>query len=203
MSDRVTKELAAGRKSDVDAAVSRATSALADAAGRAGLVDVAYGWLESPLGRLLVAKTERGLARISYVGEHVDLVLADLAQRISPRVLEAPARLDDVRRQLDEYFDGRRRGFDVPIDWRLTAGFGRRVLRATARIPFGAVSSYQKVAAAAGSPSGSRAAGNALGANPVPIVVPCHRVLRTGGAMGGYTGGLDKKEWLLTLEGYL
>lgn len=201
--DRVTEELAASRKADVGAAVSRATRTLTNTAARAGLVDVAYGWVESPLGRLLIAKTDRGLARVSYVGEHEDLVLADLARRISPRVLEAPGRLDDVRRELDEYFDGRRRGFDLPIDWRLTAGFGRRVLKATARIPFGAVSSYQKVAAAAGSPAGSRAAGNALGANPIPIVVPCHRVLRTGGAMGGYTGGLDKKEWLLRLEGCL
>jgi methylated-DNA-[protein]-cysteine S-methyltransferase len=203
MSDRLTKELAASRKADVDAAVTRAARSFATAAGEQGLIDVAYGWFDSPLGRLLLARTDKGLARVSYVGEHEDWVLSDLAKRISPRVLEAPQHLDEVRRELDEYFDGRRRDFDVPIDWRLTGGFGRRVLKATARIPFGKVSSYQRVAAAAGSPAGSRAAGNALGANPIPIVVPCHRVLRTGGAMGGYTGGLDKKEWLLKLEGYL
>ena len=200
MTDRVTKELTG--KTDVGAAVSRARETFTRAANDEGLVDVAFGWHESPLGRLLLARTDRGLARVSYVGEDPGLVLDDLARRISPRVLEAPGRLEEVRRELDEYFDGRRRDFDVPIDWRLTAGFGRRVLKATARIPFGEVSSYQRVAAAAGSPAGSRAAGNALGANPIPIVVPCHRVLRTGGAMGGYTGGLDKKEWLLTLEGY-
>jgi methylated-DNA-[protein]-cysteine S-methyltransferase len=203
MSDRVTDALTKSRKTDVGGAVSRAASAFADAASREGLLDVAYGWFDSPLGRLLLARTTKGLARVSYVGESEDLVLSDLARRISPRVLEAPQHLDDVKRELDEYFDGRRRGFDVPIDWRLTAGFGQRVLKATARIPFGKVSSYGQVAAAAGSPRGSRAAGNALGANPLPIVVPCHRVLRTGGALGGYTGGLGKKEWLLKLEGYL
>ena len=203
MTDRLTKSLAALGKQNVKHAVGNAARSLTDAAGREGLIDVAYSWVDSPLGRLLVARTDKGLARISYVGEHEDLILEDLAARISPRVLEAPARVDDVRRELDEYFDGRRRGFDVPLDWSLTSGFGRRVLKATARIPFGKASSYQRVAAAAGSPGGSRAAGNALGANPIPIVVPCHRVLRTGGALGGYTGGLDKKTWLLTLEGYL
>jgi methylated-DNA-[protein]-cysteine S-methyltransferase len=122
---------------------------------------------------------------------------------VSPRVLEAPARLDGVRRQLDDYFEGRRREFDLPIDWALTAGFTRKVLQATARIPFGAVSSYREVATEAGSPRAVRAAGNALGHNPIPIVVPCHRVLRTGGNLGGYTGGLEKKETLLRLEGVL
>ena len=202
MTDRLTKGLTAWRGQNVDDAVGNATRSLTDAANHEGLIDVAYSWVDSPLGRLLVARTDKGLARISYVGEDEDLILADLATRISPRVLEAPSHLDDVRRELDEYFDGRRQGFDVPLDWSLTAGFGRRVLKATARIPFGKTSSYQRVAAAAGSPRGSRAAGNALGANPIPIVVPCHRVLRTGGALGGYTGGLDKKTWLLELEGY-
>jgi methylated-DNA-[protein]-cysteine S-methyltransferase len=108
-----------------------------------------------------------------------------------------------VRRQLDEYFAGARRGFDVPIDWRLVRGFAADVLRATARIPFGAVASYRAVATEAGSPSAYRAAGNALGSNPVPIVVPCHRVLHAGGGLGGYTGGLDRKRYLLTLEGVL
>jgi len=128
-------------------------------------------------------------------------VLDDLAARLSPRVLEAPARLSGVRRDLDEYFAGRRRGFQTPIDWSLTSGFGRRVLRATFAIPFGGVSTYREIAAAAGSPNGSRAAGNALGHNPIPIVVPCHRVLRTGGGLGGYTGGVDRKERLLHIEG--
>ena len=131
------------------------------------------------------------LAYVDFEGE--DEVIAELASRISPRVLAAPRRLDEVRRELDQYFAGARHEFDVPIDWRLTHGFGRRVLRATARIPYGSVSSYKQVAAAAGSPRGSRAAGNALGANPIPIVVPCHRVLHSGGGLGGYTGGAGAK----------
>jgi methylated-DNA-[protein]-cysteine S-methyltransferase len=118
-------------------------------------------------------------------------------------VLEAPSRLDAVRRELDEYFSGRRLEFDLPIDWSLTAGFTQRVLRATARIPYGSVSTYREMASAAGNARAVRAAGNALGANPIPIVVPCHRILRTGGALGGYGGGLPRKEFLLRLEGAL
>jgi methylated-DNA-[protein]-cysteine S-methyltransferase len=165
--------------------------------------DVAYAVEGSPLGQLLLATTPKGLVRISYCefDGGVDAVLDDLAQRVSRRILEAPGRLDAVRRELDEYFAGGRTAFDVPIDWALTAGFGRRILRATAAIPFGAVSTYAAVAAKAGSPRGTRAAGNALGGNPIPIVIPCHRVLRTGGALGGYTGGLEKKERLLAIEG--
>jgi methylated-DNA-[protein]-cysteine S-methyltransferase len=169
-----------------------------------GLLDVAYTSVDSPLGPLMVAATPHGLVRVSYTefrGE--DEVLEELARRVSPRVLEAPARLDGVRRELDEYFEGRREGFDVPIDWSHLAGFTREVLRATAKIGFGDVSTYAGVAAAAGSPRAVRAAGNALGANPMPVIVPCHRVLRTGGALGGYTGGLERKEFLLRLEGRL
>jgi methylated-DNA-[protein]-cysteine S-methyltransferase len=128
-------------------------------------------------------------------------VLEELARRVSPRVVEAPAALDEVRRELDQYFDGKRTTFDVPVDWRLHDGFGRRVLRATARIPFGKVLSYAEVAAKAGSPRAYRAAGNALGSNRIPIVVPCHRVVASGGKIGGYTGGLERKEYLLHLEG--
>ena len=169
-----------------------------------GLVDVAYTSVDSPLGPLVVAATPEGLVRVSYTefrGE--EEVLEELAQRVSPRVLEAPARLDPVRRELDEYFEGRREDFDVPIDWSHLAGFTREILRATARIGFGEVSTYAGVAAEAGSPRAVRAAGNALGANPMPVVVPCHRVLRTGGKLGGYTGGLERKEFLLRLEGAL
>lgn len=157
---------------------------------------------DSPLGPLLAARTARGLVRLAYLeaGDQ-DEVLGALAARVSARVVEAPGALDDVRRELDAYFDGRARGFTVLIDWRLSGGFTRRVLRATAAIGYGRTSSYREVAAAAGSPAGSRAAGNALGANPIPIVLPCHRVLRTGGAIGGYTGGLHRKELLLRLEG--
>jgi methylated-DNA-[protein]-cysteine S-methyltransferase len=170
----------------------------------AGLVDVAYTSVDSPLGQLVVAATPRGLVRLSYSGPwSVDDVLEDLAARISPRVLEAPARLDPVRRELDEYFAGRRTDFDTPIDWSQLAGFTRKVLRATARIGFGETSTYAGVATRAGSPRAVRAAGNALGANPMPVIVPCHRVLRTGGALGGYTGGVERKEFLLRLEGVL
>jgi methylated-DNA-[protein]-cysteine S-methyltransferase len=170
----------------------------------AGLVDVAYCSIDSPVGPLLLAGTNAGLATVSFVRDTGDdHALEELAARLSPRVVKAPGRLDDARRELDEYFEGRRTTFDVPLDWQLISGFGRKVLRATARIPYGKTSSYQRIAAAAGSPSGSRAAGNALGANPLPIVVPCHRVLRTGGAIGGYGGGLERKEWLLRLEGVL
>lgn len=177
---------------------------LAERAAEEGLLDVAYTSVDSPLGPLVVAATPKGLVRVSYTefrGE--DDVLEDLARRVSPRVLEAPAKLDPVRRELDQYFDGRREQFDVPIDWSYLAGFTREVLRATAAIPFGDVSTYAGVADAAGSPRAVRAAGNALGANPMPVVVPCHRVLRTGGALGGYTGGLERKEFLLRLEGRL
>src|SRR4051795_1525413 len=177
---------------------------VADRAAEEGLLDVAYTSVDSPLGPLVVASTPKGLVRVSYTefrGE--DAVLEDLARRVSPRVLEAPARLDGVRRELDEYFEGCRQEFDTPIDWSHLAGFTREVLRATAAIRFGEVSTYAGVAEAAGSPRAVRAAGNALGANPMPVVVPCHRVLRTGGSLGGYTGGLERKEFLLRLEGML
>jgi|EndMetStandDraft_8_1072994.scaffolds.fasta_scaffold29971_4 methylated-DNA-[protein]-cysteine S-methyltransferase len=173
-------------------------------AAEEGLLDVAYASVDSPLGELMVASTPAGLVRVAYSDfRDRDAVLEDLAARLSPRVLESPARLDPVRRELDEYFEGRRTSFDVPIDWSLTRGFTRGVLQATARIPFGEVGSYASVAGEAGSPRAVRAAGNALGANPMPVVVPCHRVLRTGGALGGYTGGLHRKEFLLRLEGRL
>ena len=177
---------------------------IAERAAEEGLLDVAYTSVDSPLGPLVVAATPKGLVRVSYTefrGE--DEVLEEIARRVSPRVLEAPARLDGVRRELDEYFEGRRERFETPVDWSHLAGFTREVLRATAAIPFGDVSTYAGVAEAAGSPRAVRAAGNALGANPMPVVVPCHRVLRTGGALGGYTGGVERKEFLLRLEGML
>jgi methylated-DNA-[protein]-cysteine S-methyltransferase len=177
---------------------------LAERAAAEGLLDVAYATVDSPLGPLVAAATPRGLVRLAYVrsGEQDD-VLEDLSRRLSPRILEAPARLDVARRELEEYFDGRRTTFDVPIDWALTRGFTTDVLRQTARIGFGHTSTYAEVASRAGSPRAVRAAGNALGANPLPVVVPCHRVLRTGGGLGGYTGGLHRKEFLLRLEGVL
>jgi methylated-DNA-[protein]-cysteine S-methyltransferase len=139
--------------------------------------------------------------RVAFPEEELDSVLERLALRLSPRIVEARAPLDPVRRELDEYFAGRRREFDVDLDWSLIGPFGRRVLRVTSEIPYGGVLSYAEVAAEAGSPRGSRAAGNALGSNPMPIVIPCHRVLRSGGHLGGYGGGLERKRWLLDLEG--
>lgn len=170
-----------------------------------GVADIAYALVDTPAGRLVAARTPRGLVRLAYEDHNggTDVVLEALAARLSPRIVEAPARLDDTRRELDEYFAGRRRTFDLEIDWALVGPFGRKVLQATAAIPFGATSTYAEIAAAAGSPRGSRAAGNALGANPIPIVVPCHRVLRSGGGLGGYTGGLARKELLLGVEGVL
>jgi methylated-DNA-[protein]-cysteine S-methyltransferase len=168
-----------------------------------GLVDVAYSPVDSPVGELVAAVTPRGLVRLAYEDGRGDAVLSELAARVSPRVIEAPARLDDVRRQLDEYFEGRRQTFELGIDWTLARGFTRRVLQRTARVPFGALATYREVASGAGNAAAVRAAGNALGANPMPIVVPCHRVVRTGGALGGYTGGVERKEYLLSLEGAL
>jgi methylated-DNA-[protein]-cysteine S-methyltransferase len=175
---------------------------IAERAAGEDLLDVAYATVDSPLGPLVVAATPRGLVRVAYTESATDAgVLEELARKVSPRVLEAPARLDGARRELAEYFDGRRTDFDLPLDWELTRGFTGRVLRATARIAFGSTSTYAAVARQAGSPRAVRAAGNALGANPLPVVVPCHRVLRTGGGIGGYTGGLVRKEYLLRLEG--
>jgi methylated-DNA-[protein]-cysteine S-methyltransferase len=140
--------------------------------------------------------------RLAYIDyEDEDSVLGQLAATVSPRVLAAPGKLDEPRRELDEYFAGRRHRFELALDWQLTRGFARRVLQATARIPYGSVSSYKLVAAEAGSPRGSRAAGNALGSNPLPIVVPCHRVLHATGGLGGYTGGIERKRILLAVEG--
>ena len=175
---------------------------LAERVAAEGLLDVAYAAVDSPLGPLTVAATPRGLVRVAYPSSgSQDEVLQDLAERISPRVLEAPERLDETRRELDEYFGGERQGFDLPIDWSVLRGFTREVLRATAGIGFGELRTYTEVATTAGSPRAVRAAGNALGANPMPVVVPCHRVIRTGGALGGYTGGIERKEFLLRLEG--
>ncbi|HVS29785.1 MAG TPA: methylated-DNA--[protein]-cysteine S-methyltransferase [Solirubrobacteraceae bacterium] len=179
-----------------------AAQRFAERAAAADLIDVAYGELETPVGPVVVACTRQGLVRVAYA-DAPHWVLAQLAKRVSPRILRLPGGVDDVRRQLDEYFAGRRDDFELTLDWRLTDGFQRRVLRNTATIPRGQVSTYTEIARAAGSPRAARATGNALGANPLAIVVPCHRVVRTGGALGGYGGGLDAKRYLLSLEGAL
>jgi methylated-DNA-[protein]-cysteine S-methyltransferase len=172
--------------------------ALIDQAEREGILDVAYTTVDSPVGPLLLAATDAGLVRVAYP-EH-DAVLQDLAQRISPRVLRAPRRLDPIARQVDEYFARSRRRFDVPLDWRLSAGFRRQVLNHLVDIPYGGTESYAQVAAAAGSPRAVRAVGTACATNPLPVVVPCHRVVRSDGTMGQYAGGAPAKRALLDLE---
>ena len=179
----------------------RVAGRVVESARDAGLLDVGYGYTDTPFGRMLIAVTPKGLVRVAMRSEDAEEVLQELSDRLSPRVLEAPIAVDAVRRELDEYFDGKRRAFDIPVDWSLSHGFREKVLRATARIPYGGVSSYQQMAARAGNPRASRAAGSALATNPIPIVVPCHRVLRTGGNLGGYGGGLPMKEALLKMEG--
>ncbi len=182
----------------------RAAARLAGRADEEGLVEVAYDTVDSPVGRLLVATTRRGLVRVGLPSQSLDAVLSGLAAEVSPRLLELPRRTDDVRRELDEYFAGGRREFDLALDWRLVRGkFARRLLGNLTRVPYGEAITYTEAAAQAGSPRGSRAAGNALGSNPIPVVVPCHRVVRTGGAIGGYGGGPEMKRFLLGHEGWL
>lgn len=172
-------------------------------AAEEGLLDVAYTTADSPFGPLLLAQTRRGLVRVGLPNQDAEELLADLSERVSPRVLEAPAQLDEARRELDLYFEGKLDHFDLPLDWRLSGGFRQRVLRAISRIPYGQTRSYTEMARKAGNERAVRAAGTACGSNPIPLVVPCHRVLRTGGALGGYGGGLPMKRALLELEGVL
>lgn len=176
---------------------------LAARASEEGLLDVAYTTTDSPFGGLLLARTPRGLVRVGLPNQDADELLVDLATRVSPRVLEAPAQLDDVRRELDLYFAGKLTDFDLPLDWQLSKDFRRKVLRAIARIPYGQTRNYTQMATSAGNERAVRAAGTACGTNPIPVVVPCHRVLRSGGALGGYGGGVPMKEALLRLEGVL
>ncbi len=173
---------------------------LAAAAEDAGLLDVAYRTLDSPIGGLLLAATTEGLVRVAFEREGYDDVLGRLSQRVSPRVLHAPARLDAAARELDEYFAGRRRRFEVPLDMRLSAGFRRVVLTKLTHIGYGTTMSYTEVADAAGSPLAVRAVGTACATNPLPVLVPCHRVVRSDGSLGGYLAGLDAKRALLDLE---
>lgn len=179
----------------------RISRELAARAESEGLVDVAFERHDSPLGSIVVGATSAGIVRLGLPSEDEQGVLDELARKVSARVLRSPRdSLIRARRQLDEYFEGRRRSFDVELDWRLTAGFRREVLRATALIPYGQTASYKEVATRAGNPAAVRAAGTALATNPLPIVVPCHRVLRSGGALGAYRGGVEAKARLLGLE---
>jgi methylated-DNA-[protein]-cysteine S-methyltransferase len=171
-------------------------------ADREGLAEIGYATVDTPLGVAVLAATRRGLVRVGLPNEHLEQVLEDLAAELSPRIVELPQRLDPARRELDQYFEGRRERFDLALDWRLIEpGFSGRVLRQTARLPYGVTASYGEIAQRAGNPRAYRAAGSALGRNPIPIVVPCHRVLLSGGKLGNYGGGPEMKEWLLRLEG--
>jgi methylated-DNA-[protein]-cysteine S-methyltransferase len=183
-----------------NAALDRLHARLAAGAEAEGVLDIAYRTLDTPLGRLLLAATPAGLLRVAYPNEGHDTVLAELAARVSPRVLAAPRRLDDVARQLDAYFAHSLRRFDVSLDLRLARGFRREVLGELRRIDYGATASYAVVAAAAGRPRAVRAVGTACATNPLPIVIPCHRVVRSDGAIGAYLGGPEAKRRLLELE---
>jgi methylated-DNA-[protein]-cysteine S-methyltransferase len=183
--------------SDVDRLRARLTAA----AEAEGILDVAYRTVDTPVGPLLLAATEQGLVRVAYPNQGHDAVLQALADRVSPRVLHAPGRLDPVARQLDDYFAGRRQRFDVPLDWRLSTGFRSTVLHHLAiDVDYGHTASYAALAALAGNPKAVRAVGTACATNPLPVVVPCHRVVRSDGAIGNYAGGVEAKRTLLELE---
>ncbi|MEN4475013.1 methylated-DNA--[protein]-cysteine S-methyltransferase [Mycolicibacterium cosmeticum] len=173
---------------------------LAAAAQRDGVLDIAYRVVDSPVGALLIAATEVGLLRVAYANEGHDAVLQRLADKVSPRIVLAPDRLDTAARELEEYFAGARREFDVPLDWRLAAGFRGAVLAHLPEIGYGRTASYAAVAELAGNPRAVRAVGTACATNPLPVVVPCHRVVRSDGTMGGYLGGPQAKRLLLDLE---
>lgn len=196
-----SEELFAELPGDDEPAQRRLQARLVSAAGEAGILDVAYRTLDTPLGALLLAATERGLVRVAYAREGHDQVLEQLASRISSRVLRAPRRLDAAARELEEYFGRRRTVFDLPLDLQLSAGFRRTVLAHLAEIAYGSTASYAALALAAGNPKAVRAVGTACATNPLPLVVPCHRVVRSDGAVGQYVGGSEAKLALLTLEG--
>jgi len=182
------------------ATLARLHDRLTAAAVNDGTLDLAYRTLDSPLGELLLVATPAGLVRVAFPGEGHEQVLTDLAVRISPRVLRAPARLDAVAHQLADYFAGRRRAFDVTLDLQLARGYRREVLDHLRDIGYGHTETYRQVAVATGRPTAVRAVGTACATNPLPLVVPCHRVLRSDGALGGYLGGLAAKQQLLALE---
>jgi methylated-DNA-[protein]-cysteine S-methyltransferase len=166
-----------------------------------GSLDVAYRTVDSPVGTLLIAATDRGLVRVAYQREEFEQVLDTLANRISPRILRAPDRLDAAARELDEYFSGHRTRFDLPLDHTLSAGFRAEVQLRLPQIAYGSTATYRDVAELVGRPRAIRAVGTACATNPLPIVVPCHRVVRSDGSVGGYVGGPDAKTSLLHLEG--
>jgi methylated-DNA-[protein]-cysteine S-methyltransferase len=197
------------KQAPTDADLDSAVQGLLARAERDGLIDIAYTEVDSPFGELLVARTDRGVVRVALPIDRGrqrphEEVLEVLATYVSPRILESPKRLDEERRELEEYFEGKRDDFEVPVDWALTpAGFRNRALHAVARIPYGKVKTYTEIAKAAGSPRAFRAAGTACGHNPIPLIVPCHRVVPSSGGIGNYGGGPDMKRALLDFEGAL
>lgn len=183
-----------------EALLERLTAQLGRTADAEGLLDVAYRTIDSPLGTLLLAATPRGLVRVAFETEESEDVLTELATAVSPRVLRSPARLDAVARELEEYFDGRRRSFDLAVDLTLARGFRREVVELLPQIGYGRTASYREVAEMTGRPGATRAVGTACARNPVPLVIPCHRVVRTDGTIGAYRGGHDAKVALLEME---
>lgn len=181
-------------------ALARLHRTLEAEADREGLLDVAYTSIDTPVGSLLLAATEKGLVRVAYDSENHDKVLDAIAARLGPRILRAPRRLDTAAREIGEYFAGLRTGFDLPLDFSLSSGFRQTVQRHLSRIAYGHTESYKEVARIVGNPRAVRAVGSACATNPLPVVVPCHRVLRTDGTLGGYIGGLAAKTTLLRLE---
>lgn len=175
-------------------------SRLEVAAHAEGLVDIAYSTVESPVGKLLLAATPKGLIRVAFANEDHDSVLEALASKVSPRVLRSPKQLDTAARELDEYFDGKRKAFDLNLDLSLSRGFRQLVQMHLPEIGYGQTVSYREMAEMVGNPKAVRAVGTACATNPLPVVVPCHRVLRTDGSLGGYIGGLEAKTTLLELE---
>lgn len=186
----------------VSEAAARAARRFAEHAAATGEAEIAYAPFESPLGEGTVAATKLGIVWLGLPGDDRNRSLERLATAISPRLVEAPGQLDEALRELDQYFSGQRHGFELDLDWSLVgSAFRKGVLEATARVPYGSVITYADAAEQAGNRRAHRAAGTALGANPLPLVVPCHRVIRAGGALGNYGGGPEMKRWLLSFEG--
>ena len=183
-----------------DAALARLRDRLARSADAEGILDIAYRTIDSPVGTLLLAATDRGLVRVAFDRGDSDRILTELAAKISPRVLQAPYKLDAIARELDQYFAGKRTSFDLPLDYRLASGFRRDVLAHLPDIPYGRTATYAEIARLAGSPRAVRAVGTTCATNPLPIVIPCHRVIRSDGALGVYAGGPIAKQTLLELE---
>jgi methylated-DNA-[protein]-cysteine S-methyltransferase len=202
--DELERMLAADARAGVAAAADDVARRFAERAAGEGAALIAYSTLDTPVGTATIAATPRGVVSVGLPNVALDDFLDQLAGMISPRIVEAPGTLETARRELEEYFAGSREAFDLPLDWRLVpGGFYRKVLRATSRLPFGVTATYGEIAARAGSARAHRAAGTALGNNPLPIVVPCHRIIRSGGDPGSYGGGPELKRWLLELEGSL